>query len=309
MIDSILAKKPVRSRTALFSAAALIVAAGAFFLLFSKNDDPAAESQAGRADARPQEAAVSDAQPSAKPITIRNLTRNDLEYAVRHIGKSGDWETRVLPPGSIDRFEVEDLLEINYMSEDIPIFNTVEPGNSYTFRYGNGDRVKIFLGSHGREDAEDLAPFVPTPMPVVQRMLEMAGVGPEDIVYDIGCGDGRIVIEAAKTFGARGVGIEIDPELYEMSKANAATAGVDHLIEFLNMDATRVDISAATVVTIYLLPESNELLRPIFEAQLKPGAVVVSHNYAMDRWADRRIGFETVLGEHEAEHYIFVYRW
>ncbi|MDW7760578.1 MAG: class I SAM-dependent methyltransferase [Acidobacteriota bacterium] len=245
---------------------------------------------------------------STQATTIRNLTQDPIEYGIRHDGTDGVWETRVTQPGSIDRIEAESNLEISYTSGDDPVFNSLETGVPYTFRYVNGDRVQIYLGSHGLEDAEDLAPFVPTPMPVVRRMLEMAGVGAEDIVYDIGCGDGRIVIEAAKTFGARGVGIDIDPEMVAKSKANVEEAGLNDRVEILHMDATRADISAATVVTLYLLPESNELLRPIFEAQLKPGTAVVSHNYSIAGWEDRKIDFDTVLDEHGGEHYIYLYR-
>ena len=243
-----------------------------------------------------------------KATTIRNLTRDPIEYGIRHDGTDGAWETHVVQPGSINSIEAESNLEISYASGDDPVFNALEAGEPYTFRYVDGDRIQIYVGSHGREDAEDLAPWVPTPMPVVLRMLEMAGVGADDIVYDIGCGDGRIVIEAAKAFGARGVGIDIDPDMIAKSKASAEANGVSHLVEFLFMDATQADISAATVVTLYLLPESNELLRPIFEARLKPGTAVVSHNYSIAGWEDKQIDFDTVLGDHGGEHYIYLYR-
>lgn len=256
----------------------------------------------------PAAASGVDSLSAVKATTIRNLTQDPIEYGIRHDGTDGVWETRVIQPGSIDRIEAESNLEISYTSGDDPVFNALEAGEPYTFRYVDGDRVQIYVGSHGLEDAEDLAPFVPTPMPVVRRMLEMAGVGAEDIVYDVGCGDGRIVIEAAKTFGARGVGIDIDPEMVAKSKANVAEAGLSDRVEILHMDATRTDISKATVVTLYLLPESNELLRPIFEAQLKPGTAVVSHNYSIAGWEDRHVDFDTVLDEHGGEHYIYLYR-
>lgn len=304
------ATRPGRSRKALLFAAALIVTAAASFFACSRNDTSASGTGApDRAVGGPrQETADSGARSPIKLTTIRNLTKDVLEYAIRHDGTDGAWETRVVEPGAIDRIEAESGLEISYVSGDEPVFNTLETGEPYTFRYVDEDRVQIYVGSHGREDAEDLAPFVPTPLPVVRRMLEMAEVGPRDIVYDIGCGDGRIVIEAARAFGARGVGIDIDPDMVAKSKSSASEAGVDHLVEFLHMDATQADISAATVVTLYLLPESNELLRPILEAQLKPGASVVSHNYSIPGWEDRKIDFDTVLDENGAEHYVYLYK-
>ena len=134
------------------------------------------------------------------------------------------------------------------------------------------------------QDATSLAPFVPTPQEVVDRMLELAEVSETDIVYDIGCGDGRIVITAAVRYGARGVGIDIDPQRIAESRANAERAGVSHLVEFIQQDALTVNVSDATVVTLYLLSSSNVKLRPILTSQLKPGARIVSHAFSMGNW-------------------------
>ena len=130
----------------------------------------------------------------------------------------------------------------------------------------------------------NLAPYVPTPADVVDRMLSFAKVGPNDIVYDLGCGDGRIVIAAAKKYGARGVGVDIDPERINESMANARKAGVEKLVTFKLQDAMQTDVSEATVVTLYLLSFANVQLRPILEKQLKPGARIVSHNFGMGNW-------------------------
>ena len=130
----------------------------------------------------------------------------------------------------------------------------------------------------------NLAPYVPTPADVVDRMLSFAKVGPNDIVYDLGCGDGRIVIAAAKKYGARGVGVDIDPERINESMANARKAGVEKLVTFKLQDAMQTDVSEATVVTLYLLSFANVRLRPILEKQLKPGARIVSHNFGMGNW-------------------------
>ncbi len=134
-----------------------------------------------------------------------------------------------------------------------------------------------------------LAPYVPTPQDVVDRMLALAGVTGKDIVYDLGCGDGRIVITAAKKFGAHGVGVDFDPQRIAESKANAKKEGVEDLVSFLEQDALTVDVSKATVVTLYLLPASNLKLRPILTRQLKPGARIVSHAFDMDDWAPLKV--------------------
>ncbi len=129
-----------------------------------------------------------------------------------------------------------------------------------------------------------LAPNSPTPPDVVQRMLALARVGPADVVYDLGSGDGRIVIEAARRFGARGVGIDIDPALVARAQTSARQAGVESLVTFRVQDAMTVDVSDATVVTLYLLAASNVKLRPILTKQLRPGARIVAHNYPIGDW-------------------------
>jgi SAM-dependent methyltransferase len=132
--------------------------------------------------------------------------------------------------------------------------------------------------------SRSLAPYVPTPSDVVDRMLALAKVGPRDVVYDLGCGDGRIVIAAAQKFGARGVGVDIDANLINQADANAKAAGVDRRVKFLVQDAMTVDVSDATVVTLYLLSASNVKLRPILTRQLRRGGRIVSHSFAMGDW-------------------------
>jgi protein-L-isoaspartate O-methyltransferase len=129
-----------------------------------------------------------------------------------------------------------------------------------------------------------LAPFVATPSDVVERMLTLAGVRPNDVVFDLGSGDGRIVIAAARAFGARGVGLEIDPGLVEQARANARAAGVADRVSFRVEDVMTADVSEATVVTVYRLAASNVKLRPRLQAQLRPGSRIVAHNYGMGDW-------------------------
>jgi len=128
------------------------------------------------------------------------------------------------------------------------------------------------------------APFVVTPQDVVVRMLELAGVTRRDVVYDLGCGDGRIVIEAARRYGARGVGIDIDPARIAEAEENARKAGVERLVTFRIQDALQTDVSDATVVTLYLLSSMNVRLRPRLTRQMKPGSRIVSHSFAMGDW-------------------------
>jgi len=126
--------------------------------------------------------------------------------------------------------------------------------------------------------------YEPSSMAVVEEMLKLAKVHKGDVVYDLGCGDGRIVIEAARRFGARGVGIDIDPRRIEESRENAAKAGVTGLVDFRNEDLFEADIKDATVVTLFLWGSVNLKLRPKLFKELKPGTRLVSHYWDMDDW-------------------------
>jgi len=127
-------------------------------------------------------------------------------------------------------------------------------------------------------------PYVPTPQVVVDEMLRLAEVTPEDFVIDLGCGDGRIPITAAAYFGARAHGVDIDPSRIAESNANARAAGVTNRVSFETANLFAIDISRATVVTMYLLPQINLKLRPRLLASLRPGTRVVSHDFSMDDW-------------------------
>ncbi|TYT23755.1 methyltransferase domain-containing protein [Luteimonas viscosa] len=127
--------------------------------------------------------------------------------------------------------------------------------------------------------------YVPTPQPVVEAMLELAGVGPDDVLYDLGSGDGRIPITAARRFGIRAVGIDIEPVRIREANANARAAGVTDRVSFRQEDLFESDFSEATVVTLYLLPSLNRKLRPRLLAELEPGTRIVSHAFDMgDDW-------------------------
>ena len=126
--------------------------------------------------------------------------------------------------------------------------------------------------------------YEPTPLPVVRAMLELADVGPQDVVYDLGSGDGRIPIIAAKEFGARGVGIEIAPALVTLAQTKAREAGVEDNVEFRLGDMYAADVRPATVVTLFLHPEPNLKLRPKLRSGLQPGSRVVSYVWDMAEW-------------------------
>jgi SAM-dependent methyltransferase len=128
------------------------------------------------------------------------------------------------------------------------------------------------------------APFVSTPPRVVEAMLKLAAVTKSDVVFDLGCGDGRIVIAAARQHGARGVGVDVNPERIREARENARRAGVARLTEFREQDIFDADLRGATVVTLYLLPQLNLDIRPKLQRELKPGTRVVSHCFDMGDW-------------------------
>lgn len=134
------------------------------------------------------------------------------------------------------------------------------------------------------DEGKKIVPYVPTPQEVVERMLELAEVKKGDVIYDLGSGDGRIVVTAAKKYGVKAIGFEIDPQRIKESAENIKKAGVSHLVEIRQQDIRTVDLSPATVLTMYLLPEVNLMIRPNIWKQMKPGSRVVSHDFDMGDW-------------------------
>jgi ribosomal protein L11 methylase PrmA len=153
-------------------------------------------------------------------------------------------------------------------------------------------------------EKEPEVPYVPTHEKVVAEMLKVAKVGKNDVLYDLGSGDGRIVITAAKQFGTRGVGVDIDPARVTEARENAKKAGVTDRVKFLQQDLFETDIREATVVTLYLLPEVNLRLRPKLLSDLKPGTRVVSHNYDMGDWAPLKTLQLRVPQEHTIYYWV-----
>ena len=135
---------------------------------------------------------------------------------------------------------------------------------------------------------EAQALYLPTPQPVVEAMLRLAGVSGTDVVYDLGSGDGRIPIAAARAYGARGVGVELDGRMIQRARCNAREAGLEGLVEFRQEDLYLADLRDATVVTLFLFPEMHLRLRPKLLAELRPGARIVSHRFGFGDWLPER---------------------
>ena len=172
-----------------------------------------------------------------------------------------------------------------------------KPAGQATAAHGRAGRLPrrllatlaVTAGLLGAARAQDEVPFITTPDLVTLAMLQLAGVTANDFVIDLGSGDGRIVITAARRFGARGLGVEIDPDLVARSRDNARAAGVADRAEFREQDLFQTDLAAAQVITLYLLPEVNLQLRPRLLA-LAPGTRIVSHDWGMGDWlADRQL--------------------
>ena len=161
-------------------------------------------------------------------------------------------------------------------------------------------------------DYPEEIPFVPTPIEVVDRMLELAEVKKGDVVYDLGSGDGRIIIRAAKKYGARGIGIEMDRTLIDKARKSAQAEGVSHLVEFRVEDALKTDISPATVVTLYMLPWFNEAMKPNFQKYLKPGSRIVAHDFGIEGWTpvktEKLPEIEHRSGGYKHQHVLYLWK-
>jgi hypothetical protein len=173
-------------------------------------------------------------------------------------------------------------------------------GWSFVFILTFMPHLKPAQGQEGK-----IVPYVPTPQEVVERMLELAQVKKGDIVYDLGSGDGRIVITAAQKYGVRAIGFEIDPERIKESQENIKKAGVGNLVEIRQQDIRTVDLSPASVLTMYLLPEVNLMIRPKIWKQMKPGSRIVSHDFDMGDW--KPLKTENIKDGHNWDHTLYLW--
>jgi precorrin-6B methylase 2 len=237
-------------------------------------------------------------------ILIRNATEAPVEYWIETIDKEEKEVKKILPSRGIDRYSSDVALGVTLESDGERLAYQLDPGRRYAFRNDRLGKVGLYSGAHTREDVPDLAPYVPTPHDVVETMLELAELSEDDVLIDLGCGDGRIVLAAARNYGARGIGIDIDPELIERAKRLAKASGVDHLVEFRVEDATQTSLADATVVSLFLTPGGNELVRPRLETELAPGTRVISHNYTIPGWLV--MGVEA-LGDERERHDLYLY--
>ena len=156
----------------------------------------------------------------------------------------------------------------------------------------------------GAPPVNRLAPSVPSPQNVVEKMLDAARLKPSETVFDLGSGDGRVLVTAAQRFGSKAVGVEISPAQVKASRDRIQKLKLEHLCTVLEGDALTADLSAADVVTMYLLTASNDLLRPNLERYLKPGARVVSHDYQIRGWKPARV---EKVEAHKREHVLYIY--
>lgn len=152
---------------------------------------------------------------------------------------------------------------------------------------------------------KSLAPYVSSPHNVVERMLELCNADEKKLVYDLGCGDGRILVAAAKKHGAHAVGVELSAKWAQVATDAAVEAGVQDKVRVLQQDMMEADLRPADIVTLYLISEANDILRPKLEKELRPGACVVSHDFEIEGWKPRKV--EKIMVYHRP-HSIYVYR-
>ena len=166
--------------------------------------------------------------------------------------------------------------------------------------------ILVPAGAQVDDYSKSLAPYVPSPQPIVEKMLEAARVRPDEVVYDLGSGDGRVIVTAAKKFKAHSIGVEISPKLVKSANTRIKNEGLENKCKVIQGDLRDVDLSTADVVVLYLLTSSNELLRPNLEKTLKPGARVVSHDFEIREWNPTRV---VQTEAHGRVHSIFVYEF
>ena len=158
-----------------------------------------------------------------------------------------------------------------------------------------------------QKEPEKLAPYYPTPESVVERMLKLGDLKPGEKMFDLGSGDGRVVVMAAEKFKANATGIELDPDLYKQSSERIRKLGLDKTARIINGDITKQDFTGADMLTVYLLPSSNDKIRPMLEKQLKKGTRVVSHDFEFSGWTAEKVEHVDDDGEGRS-HTLYLYR-
>jgi len=221
-------------------------------------------------------------QKKAAKLVVKIRSDADLYVDDKKIEGGGAERTYKTPPlvvGSKYYYVVKSVREPNN-------YTTITRTRKVVVKPGETTKVDLTGPDDPKQPDDIKVRYVPTPQSVAEKMLEIAKVGKDDVVYDIGCGDGRIVITAVKKFKAKkGVGVDIDADRIKESKANAKEAGVDQKVEFRKGDALKIkDLENATVVALYLSNSLMDQLHPIFKKRLKPGTRIISHRFVMKGW-------------------------
>lgn len=241
-------------------------------------------------------------------ITLFNTLNRPFSFVYKPLNEDVKPEKRILGAGVRAGFSGNHHVEITFLPESGHLSYWLFPGERYSVRDIGEDDVRIFKMVHGDASAVNLAPHVPTPDFVIEQMLEVTGVHSESVVYDLGCGDGCVLIRAAEKCGARGVGVDIDPDLIKQARKAAAAAGVSSRVRFLNQDIFDTDLSDATLVYLYLFPDSLNLLRPYLEDNLKKGTMVACFSFALSGWEDRLVDRHEITGDFFVPKTIYIYR-
>jgi SAM-dependent methyltransferase len=186
-------------------------------------------------------------------------------------------------------------------------FNIWNPSTSNALlNPGNTRRIQDFYPQDLTTTSKSIAPFVPSPMDVVSMILELAELEPDKVLYDLGCGDGRIVLAAAKDFGSRAVGVDLNAMLINEARNRAEKLGFGDEARFIEGDMFEVDLRPADVVVMYLLTSANEKVRPKLESELRLGARVITHDFPIMNWrCQRRLDFRSESGKHT----LYLYVW
>jgi SAM-dependent methyltransferase len=244
----------------------------------------------------------------AGTITLTNTTAHRFCFLYQPINEGGSPDKGVLAAGDKVEFEGNMHIELTIDHERGGLIYWLFPGERYVVKSIGQGGFRIFKMIRDDPTALDLAPHVATPESVIDSVLELIGVRQDSLVYDLGCGNGGILIRAAQKYGARCVGIDIDAGLIRQARKNAQAAAVSSLVRFHNQDIFDTDISRATIVYLYLYPDSLRLLRPFLEKQLKRGTTVVSFDFAFPGWESKLTSRHKIPGESLISKIVHVYR-
>jgi len=240
--------------------------------------------------------------------TLQNTMDRPFSFLYKPLSEDVEPKKGTLGPGVKARFSGSRHMEITLFPESAPQIYWLFPGEFYIVKDLAEDGVRIYKMVHGDSSAVNLAPHVPTPDTVIDRVLDLIDVHSKSVIYDLGCGDGCVLIRAAEKFGAKGVGVDIDANLIKKARKNASTAGVSSKLKFLHQDIFKTDLSKATLVYLYLLPDSLKLLRPYLEKNLKRETTVVCFHFSFPGWEKRLVAKHEIKEDFNIPKLIYIYR-